>query len=156
MHVWLLTLLKVSVLLFGLLGLLSCSQASLRLQVRADEHLNANPESGALPVVVRIYQLSEVSAFERASFEALWREDATVLSESLLLKHEIHVSPGMNETGLKMSRQQGARYVGVVALFRDPSGNHWRSVAYLPPRFALFPVYVTLNLEGNRVRVKVM
>jgi type VI secretion system protein VasD len=81
----------------------------------------------SVPTLVRVYQLRDGRAVEKASYEQLLSDDDSVLSSDLLDTRVVVVKPG---EGAQMSvpMDQDARFVSVVALFRQPDTkiNTWR------------------------------
>ena len=96
----------------------------------------ANPtESGRpSPVHLRVFELSNVTAFETADFFELQAGDGakaeTVESnEYVLLPGEVRV--------VRKRAATDARFIGVVAAYRDLEGSVWRASVPLPaPHFA--------------------
>ncbi|EJN27376.1 type VI secretion lipoprotein, VC_A0113 family [Pseudomonas sp. GM78] len=81
----------------------------------------------SVPTLVRVYQLRERKALDRANYDSLLSHDEQVLSADLLDKRTLVVKPdeGMQ---LNIPLDKQARYVAVVALFRefDSRADTWR------------------------------
>lgn len=81
----------------------------------------------SVPTVVRVYQLRERKAMERATYDSLLHSSTIVLGGDLLDERAVVVKPG---EGAQMSipMNPGAQYVTVVALFRTPDTvmDTWR------------------------------
>ena len=58
------------------------------LDITATDNLNLNQYDEALPVVLRVYQLSDIQSFKTATFEDLWKSDKSVLSNTLITVEE--------------------------------------------------------------------
>jgi len=109
---------------------LSAATSPLDLEITAGARLNPNDQGLPLPTVVRIYQLRSTGKLERADFDRLLRQPREALGEDLLRDEEITLSAG--ETSKRtLEREQGARYLAVIALFRRPTGTSWKAVAEL-------------------------
>ena len=95
--------------------------------------MNPDPQGRPSPVVVRIYQLQSVVKFNNADFFALYDDAATVLGADLIGFDEFTLRPGQlieYQTELKAT----ARFVGIVAAFRDITSAQWRSDLALPEK----------------------
>lgn len=141
-------------LLLALL-LAGCSTPSLDVRLSSTANLNMNETDEPLPVVVRIYQLSQAEAFEAASFEELWRSDLATLGNALLVKEEMVMDPAYTRT-VEMARHDDTEYVGVVAVFRTAEGDSWKDIervssSWLGRRLG---DDIRVALQGNSVVLK--
>lgn len=100
-------------------------EMNLTIEGRAD--LNRDERGTPLPVALRVYQLEDAKAFERASYTQLLDDTGTVLQADALNRSDVVLAPDTTAT-LTMPMDTGARYVGVVGFFRDPAHNGWRAV----------------------------
>jgi len=105
--------------------LTGCSAPKVKVNLSSTATLNLNNNDEALPVVVRIYQLSDNQAFEDASFEDLWKSDISVLGNTLLRKEIVVLDPASQQK-IELERHDMARYVGIMAAFHDQSNDSWR------------------------------
>ncbi len=140
------SVLLMSVLMFG------CMSTKVKLQVEATDNLNLNQFEEALPVVLKIYQLSDVQAFKNASFEELWKSDKSVLANSLLTVEERTVHPS-EKVKIEFEQAENARYVGLVALFRDRSDNKWRTFHDLNSGTVKLSTYLDVLVTSNSVNL---
>lgn len=114
----------------------------VRLALVSTRVLNTDDSGAALPVVVRVYQLRNRDAFDRASFRTLWKDDRDLLQGDLIERREIVLHPDSEVVvELKVDRKKGAAYLGVVALFRKPSGDSWKKI--VPTEFRQFSPFTT-------------
>ena len=97
------------------------------LVLEAAPNVNPDPSGQALSVVVRVYQLKDKGRFDAADYNAIWRSDKETLSDDFLDVQERVVQPGTQEI-LDINPNPMASYLGVVALFRNPSGDTWRRI----------------------------
>jgi type VI secretion system VasD/TssJ family lipoprotein len=104
---------------------------ALRLQVRAGDRLNPGEKSEPLATVVRVYQLKDAGKLTEAGFEEMLDRPKEVLGEELVEAKELTINPS-ERLQPAFARAAGASYLGVVALFRQPSGTSWRALARLP------------------------
>ena len=104
----------------------------LELRAQADPVINRDPEGNPLSVVVHLYQLRDRGGFERLGFDAAasGRTEAELLGADGLGRTELVVVPG----GRHAATQEllpGTRFLGIVALFRQPDPHYWRYLVSL-------------------------
>ncbi|NMR26353.1 type VI secretion system lipoprotein TssJ [Pseudoalteromonas sp. NEC-BIFX-2020_015] len=114
----------ISVLLF--VSLAACMSTKVELDITATDNLNLNQFDEALPVVLRVYQLSDIQSFKTATFEELWKSDKSVLANSLITLEEKTINPA-EKTTIEFEQAESARFVAIVALFRDRQGDKWKT-----------------------------
>jgi type VI secretion system protein VasD len=85
-------------------------------------------------------------SFENADFFSLYQRPKEVLSPDLVTFEELELRPGESRE-LKLSVQDGSRYVGVLAAYRDLPESNWRYVIDLQPQ-AHNKVELNLNELG--------
>lgn len=124
------------------------AEVSGRIQVGPE--LNPNAEGRPSPVFLRIYQLTEKTAFTSAAYDDLADRDTEVLGTSLITRDELELCPREppeaprsartesrcqgEQRSLTLDIQGDARYLAVMGEFynlHDPSGS-WRDVAAIP------------------------
>lgn len=131
--------------IIAVLLLSACTSSNVKVALNASESLNPDANHQSLPVVARIYQLKDKQQFESANFNTLWKDDNQYLSKDLLSKEEILIYPGDKKT-ISLLRQEGAEYIGIVALFRDYKEGTWRT---------LVPAKRKVKLEASENKIKV-
>jgi type VI secretion system protein VasD len=89
--------------------------------------LNPDQNGQPLSVVVRVYQLKDKGRLESADYNAILKSERETLSDDLVERQERVVQPGTQEM-LEISANPAARYLGIVALFRNPAGDTWRRI----------------------------
>lgn len=97
------------------------------LRLHAGDNLNAGTGREPLSLVVRVYQLRDRERFERAPFDVFVDEqrEIDVLGSDVLAVTEFLLAPGQRHEVLEQLPVDG-RYLGVVALFRQPAPVRWR------------------------------
>lgn len=105
----------------------------LRFIVDADELINPNSESQPSPVVLRVYELKSLSAFQQASFFELLDNDTALLGQDMVAKREIEIKPGERQ-GFDRATPVDTHYIGVIAGFRDIAKATWRTSLELTPQ----------------------
>ena len=81
--------------------------------------------------MLRLLELKHPVAFENGEFFALYQ--AKALAPDLVTSEELELRPGESRE-LKLSVQDGSRYVGVLAAYRDLPEASWRYVIAVPPQ----------------------
>ncbi len=137
-----------------ILLLMGCGSPKVKVNVTADQALNQDNQQRSLPVVLRVYQLKDKTKFEQANFKQIWKQDAALLGNELLAREEYLVQPG-KKGQLKILKQEGAQYIGVVALFRDNTQNHWRILKPLTHSLMTkrFSNSVTLEVKDKSIQM---
>ncbi|MDO8697867.1 MAG: type VI secretion system lipoprotein TssJ [Pseudomonas sp.] len=127
-------------LLAALLGLSGCSSLSpysdttkLDLSLTGSDKLNPDINGRPSPIVLRLIELKHPVSFENADFFSLYQRPKESLSPDLVTFEELELRPGENRE-LKLSVQDGSRYVGVLAAYRDLPESSWRYVIALQPQ----------------------
>lgn len=126
-------MLALSLLTAGCAGTLPTCKVptSLEVELETSDRVNMDAEGQALPTLVRIYQLTDLSRFESALFEDMLENAAEVLGPTLVAMDELTMYPG--QVGVRhLERNPKADFVVSVAVFRKPVGASWRSVDELP------------------------
>jgi type VI secretion system protein VasD len=128
----------------------------VKVDAKSDMFLNNAGTDSALPVVVRVYQLSDDAAFNSAAFRDLWKRDTEVLGSALLSSREIVMRPGSKEN-ISVPLDERTRFVAGFAMFRNPDGVKWRFIEPVSTNFIasgwhkLFPVSISLHLGQSKI-----
>lgn len=96
-------------------------------RIFASESLNVNDNGQPLALVLRLYKLKSPDAFLQAPADIFGDpgKEKAALNDDLVAARELQLLPGQHYEAMdKVTRE--ARYVGVVALFRNPVQNRWR------------------------------
>ena len=127
-------------MLASLLMLCGCSALSpfsdvtkLDLVLQGSDRLNPDLNGRPSPVVLRLLELKHPVAFENVDFFSLYQRPKEALAPDLVVQEELELRPGESRT-LKLSVNEGSRYVGVLAAYRDLPEARWRYVIALEPR----------------------
>lgn len=105
---------------------------TLHLDFTARTALNTDSreqQSASQPVMVRVYQLKDDKIFSQMVYEQLVSDGDNVLKADLLAERSMVVKPDSAVT-LDMPLDEGAKFVAVVALFRQPdmAKGDWRQL----------------------------
>jgi len=145
-----------NVLLLLVMGLMlsACGAPDINVGLSSTANLNLGSSDQPLPVVVRIYQLSDKGPFESSNFNDIWKNDMSVLGDTLLTRNEVTISPSSQDT-VEIQRHAQAKYVGVVAIFRNPVEKKWRGLYALSDSMLgkRFSTDIAVNLVGSTVQV---
>ncbi len=104
----------------------------IELHIEAANDVNPGAQGQGAPVLLRIYELKGLSAFNSADFFALYNKDNAVLGGDLAGKREFLLRPGEKPT-LNFQAADGATYIGAYAAFRDLDSARWRVSEAISP-----------------------
>jgi type VI secretion system protein VasD len=144
-------------LLAALLSLSGCAALSpysdmtkLDLTLKGSDELNPDLNGRPSPIVLRLIELKHPVSFETADFFSLYQRPKEVLSPDMVVLEELELRPGETRE-LKLSVQEGSRYVGVLAAYRDLPESNWRVVIPLQERERNSSV-LNLNAQGIKTQ----
>jgi type VI secretion system protein VasD len=103
----------------------------VQLEIEAADRVNPDETGRSLPTRQRLYQLTELTRLQRASFEDLWSRPSEVLGQSARSSEEVVVYPGQVLVH-RFERDERAEYLVGVAIFREPEGEAWRTAQEWP------------------------
>jgi type VI secretion system protein VasD len=103
----------------------------VEISIAASELLNPTEQGRPSPALLRVYELSGNTFFQSADFFTLLEGDGA-RHEEVLDMHEFMLMPGEVRV-LRRRLGLNARFLGVVAGYRDVQGSVWRSQAAVPP-----------------------
>lgn len=126
------------------------AQISLNVQGDINPYLTNTSEAEARPVVIRLFELTSLAAFNSTDFISVFNDYSLALGSELLHSEEFRLTPGMRH---KFSKPLNidTRYVGVVAAFRDLEHSEWRAFASIPPKENAPEIYIFL--KENKVMI---
>ncbi len=105
----------------------------LDLSLQGSDRLNPDLNGRPSPIVIRLLELKHPVAFENTDFFSLYQRPKEALSPDLVIQEERELRPG-EQRDLKLFVQDGSRYVGVLAAYRDLPESSWRFVIPLEHR----------------------
>lgn len=139
----------------ALLSLAGCAALSpnstltkLDLSLNGSDQLNPDLHGRPSPIVLRLMELKHAVAFENADFFSLYQRPKEALAPDLVTQEELELRPGETRE-LKVSVQEGSRYVGVLAAYRDLPEVNWR---YVIPLTAQQRNQARLALDAQGIR----
>ncbi len=95
----------------------------LNMNIAAAQNINPDDNGQASPLEVRIYQFESIHDFERKDFFSLYQGPGK--PEGLLEEKYLILLPGEKEE-IESDLNPRARYVGILAAFRDIDEAVWR------------------------------
>ncbi len=98
----------------------------------ASPGLNPDPSGRPSPIVIRLYELTSLAAFENADFFALYEDGMDLLGEDLQYMEVLEFNPG-EQTVVERELHPETLFVGIVAAYRDIEHAAWRSAAEVQP-----------------------
>jgi type VI secretion system protein VasD len=96
---------------------------------------DVNPDSSGRPspIVVRVFQLKNDGEFASSDFFALYDKEKETLGASFLSREEYVLAPGETRK-FDMPINPEARFLGVLAAYRDIRSAHWRALTHSPEK----------------------
>jgi len=122
-------------------------QGSIKAAPTANPNLRGRPS----PIVVRVYELKSLAAFNNADFFSLFDKDAETLGGDLVGREEYDLQPDETRP-YRRQLQPDTKFVGVVAAFRDLEKSQWRQAAAVPSKRH---VTLTVGIEAQAVTMTV-
>lgn len=124
---------------------------TVAIDITADANVNPDVDGRASPLVVRVYELTDGSAFAAADFFALWGQEKIVLAATPAKRQEFSLAPG-GAAMATLKLDANVQLIGVAAAFRDIRNSTWRVVVPVsqdpkgPRTFKL-----TVRAEGKNI-----
>jgi type VI secretion system protein VasD len=103
----------------------------IELRIEAAGDVNPNAQGKGSPVLLRVYELKGLAAFNAADYFALSEKDQTALGADLARKQELMLRPGEKKT-LMLQPEDAASYIAAYAGFRSLNAARWRVSAPIP------------------------
>ena len=103
----------------------------LRIVLVADAGVNPDINGRASPIVVKLYEMKSLTAFNSADFFSLFNKDQDTLGAELVAREDLQLRPSENRKIERQIRDE-TRYFGAVAAFRDLERARWRAAITVP------------------------
>jgi type VI secretion system protein VasD len=100
--------------------------------IAASPRVNPSVSKRPSPLLVRVYELKAVTAFNAADFVSLYQRDQAELGADLVAREEMTLAPGETKP-LSKTLAPETRFVGVFAAYRDLEHARWRAVVPIAP-----------------------
>lgn len=115
-------LLPVAIIILGLLVLGGCSRP-LEFVVAGESDLNG----GGNAARIHVFQLSSDALFESITVANFWNNPEQALGSEMIGHDQILLYPEEVKP-LTIEPEDGTRFIGIAANFREPDPNQWRQV----------------------------
>ena len=141
------------VLVAGVTLTAACSSSPplLRGAINVDPNVNPDRAGRPSPIVVRVYELKAVAAFNGADFFSLFDNEQATLSGELVGREEFQLQPAETRQ-YRRQLQPDTKFIGVVGAFRDLEQSRWRQAVPLP---AKRNPTIAIGLQARAVTVSV-
>ncbi len=120
--------------------------AVIQTSISAAAGTNPDSRGRASPVVVKLYELNSLAAFESADFFSLFEKDKETLGAELVARQDLQVQPN-EQSRFERTLQMNTRYIGVIAAFRDLERAKWRAVIAVPPE-KVMPLSIDIDAKS--------
>lgn len=104
---------------------------AVELEIETSDRVNLDADGRALPTQLRLYQLTELSFLQSATFEDIWQKAKETLGATLVAFEELTTYPGQVAVR-RFDRDEKADFLVGVAIFRNPIGSTWRTIQEFP------------------------
>lgn len=141
-------IIKTLVFIIPLFLISACTISAVKMQLIASSYINPDAKNRALPVLIRVYQLSHADLFNNATFQQLWLNDDQTLGTALIKRQEIILNPQRTAT-IQIIPDDNAHYIGVIALYRNPKQSQWRIIQAMPSKIAAIMSSIHVFVAGN-------
>jgi len=147
---------NIILLISSLLILAACGGPMVNIGLHSNASLNPDRKGDPLPVVIRVYQLNDKGAFQSATFNQIWKNDEGILGKTLLSRNELILNPSSKDE-VEVDRHTDAKYVAVVAIFRNPIERKWRDLQDITAGWVTRKLDLSASLDvslvGNTLRI---
>ena len=123
----------------------------LRGAINADGGVNPDRGGRASPIVVRVYELKSVAAFNSADFFSLFDKEQETLGGELVGREEFQLQPAETRQ-YRRQLQPDTKFFGVVAAFRDLEQSRWRQAVPVPAKGS---ATLTLGIQARTITLAV-
>ena len=108
-------------------------KVKVKSEITAAADLNPDRNGRPSPVVLLMFQLKALDAFQNADFFSLFDPDAGIIAADKIERTEMTLNPG-DVREFEAEFDEEARYIGFVAAFRDVEKAQWRGFVALPDK----------------------
>ncbi len=138
-----------------ILTMSACSAPQVKIDMTSTASLNIDSNNQPLPVVIKLYQLSDKKSFDKATFEDLWKNDMVILSDGLLEKQMFTLDPASRHK-VTFEKNDEAKFLGIMAAFHDQKDNTWKLTKKIDKSFLGIDLSskIKVLLKDNSVEIK--
>jgi type VI secretion system protein VasD len=137
----------------GIALAVGCSSSPPLLQgaIKVTPSVNPDIRGRPSPVIVRVYELKALGAFNSADFFSLFEKEQETLGSELVGREEYQMGPGESRP-YRRQLQPDTKFIGVVAAFRDLENSRWRQAVPVPAKSS---AVLTVGIDARAVTVGV-
>jgi type VI secretion system protein VasD len=122
---------------------------TIQVTIVAGNDINPDAAGRASPLLLRFYQLRNVSKFYGADFFSLYENDQEALGTTLVRMDEIMLTPNSQVT--RSSKPEGdTQFFGAFAAFRDVGSAQWRGAAAIE---AAGTTRIEVRVQGTQLSI---
>jgi len=123
----------------------------LRGAINADPSVNPDRGGRPSPIVVRVYELKSIAAFNSADFFSLFDKEQETLGGELVGREEFQLQPA-EKRQYRRQLQPDTKFIGVVGAFRDLEQSRWRQAAPVPAKGS---ATLTIGIQARAITLAV-
>jgi type VI secretion system protein VasD len=144
---------KLSLLISVMVLLVGCSSGPPLVQGTIKAEPAVNPDRGGRPspIVVRVYELKAVAAFNGADFFALYDKEQETIGGDLVGREEFLLQPSESRQ-YRRQFQPDTKFIGVIGAYRDLEQSRWRQVVPVP---AKGKATLTISVQARAVSLEI-
>jgi len=126
---------RFSPLISAVVLLVGCSSGPPLVQGTIKAEPAVNPDRGGRPspIVVRVYELKAVAAFNSADFFSLYDKEQETIGGDLVGREEFLLQPSESRQ-YRRQFQPDTKFIGVIGAYRDLEQSRWRQVMPVPAK----------------------
>lgn len=123
------------------------------LSIKTDAAMNPSDSNPANPVVVRLYQLTDVQMFKQLPFIDLYNNDVQLLSANLVSKQILPVILPNSDSQQTLDINKTTQYVAVLVEFVDYQNSEAKAFSTLPVEEDQF---LQLHIQGAKASLNIV
>lgn len=105
--------------------------SSVELEIETSDRVNIDQSGDALPTIIRLYQLKNLSSVQSATFDDMLDRPKETLGDAIVHEDELTIYPGQIVVR-RFEREPKADFLIGVAIVRNPVGTAWRTLQEYP------------------------
>lgn len=137
--------------------LVSCSsignavmpQHRLLAMIQTDAILNPDAQGHPAPLSVYFFQLKKADTFQSADFFSLYNQPKKTIGGEFVAVSKIELLPS-TRSQLNVNLLDGAKFIGIVAAYRDVQKIAWRKVLPINFAFGRKVIHLRFTYKGFR------
>ena len=130
---------------------------ALTISINTASDLNPDSEGRSSPIVLRIYELSDMKVYKESDFFDIFDNDKEILGEALVNKSEMELNPNESRK-IDIPLNEKTKYIGFLAAYRDIDTAKWRETMVIDAKIPTgIPVYGNrgFNVDLNKNKIVV-